>query len=790
MNCARFFLLFVATTLADVVVFSSQHKVRGNFGLLNNSCHPITPWLATTWVNNSGSVRLVNGSVVAPNWIDFIGRGVWSHLTAAQAIWFGDKFNCGNWSSTTQCGGGQTTFPNGMRLIAPCSSQHHLLCVGQYTPLTPPPTHLPTVAPTLLPTVYPSKSPSRVPTVFQITSFSLGIHSTCVLLSNNEVYCHGSTQNGAFYVAGDGETVEDPRYVFIPPSAKLFGGASLYISQLLDGTWIYWGAFSPDLTEPITPFEPKALPDTASAIVDVAISPNALTVLLDTGDVYSIGDNVNGLWFGNNISAPGVNVSAFQEAMVGPARSVHGGLSGVCALLLDDTVWCWGSGDYGERGDGSMGGASVLPTKVLNLTSRVISMCGSGLHRCALLDAGIIKCWGSNFQGEGGWVSPNSSSIAKHAYLFDPYVNKTVDLICGMGLTCLRLLNGSHVCSGNIEYSDENSLPQLTPGVFGRLEGLFDVHKGGINSACGFNSTRHMICLGSNTFGNLGRAVNGRSVYRPTMLPAVHSVCVTQTNLICALFRDTGRIACIDDTNVNGLMHSNVAPAAIRIFCLEDYVYLQLTDRTFVKYSPALDALVGDYITFIVDIKDVQHYQYGGELFFGVNGQWYSKFKSILPSFASLDHACFRGALFAKVGQTQFLRLNIGSTFYTLDRRIKKLACGNVNVAAWIYEDGEIEMVPTNPFTQSTDVADVAFSNDMVCALFINQRGVTCYRFNDGWVKLPSLPDPYYGRLSGGTSFMCAEGTQGEAWCFHDRLEVGPFVGGELRPLRMNFTQV
>lgn len=93
------------------------------------------------------------------------------------------------------------------------------------------------------------------------------------------------------------------------------------------------------------------------------------------------------------------------------AKAIAAGNFHTCALLDNNTVKCWGKANYGQlgygdstnsRGDvgGEMGNA--LPTVNLGSgrTARAISVAAD--NTCALLDNGLVKCWGYNFDGELG----------------------------------------------------------------------------------------------------------------------------------------------------------------------------------------------------------------------------------------------------------------------------------------------------------------------------------------------------------------------------------------------------
>ncbi len=76
-----------------------------------------------------------------------------------------------------------------------------------------------------------------------------------------------------------------------------------------------------------------------------------------------------------------------------------------CALLTDGTAWCWGQNRNGELGLGTTETQDVAarrePVEVTNL-SNVAELELGARHSCARLDDGTVWCWGSNDLGQLG----------------------------------------------------------------------------------------------------------------------------------------------------------------------------------------------------------------------------------------------------------------------------------------------------------------------------------------------------------------------------------------------------
>ena len=80
------------------------------------------------------------------------------------------------------------------------------------------------------------------------------------------------------------------------------------------------------------------------------------------------------------------------------AVDVSAGRSHTCAVLADETAFCWGLNQDGQLGDGTRT-AYFIPRKVFGMTSAVSISAGYS-HTCAVLSAGHAVCWGRNSDGQ------------------------------------------------------------------------------------------------------------------------------------------------------------------------------------------------------------------------------------------------------------------------------------------------------------------------------------------------------------------------------------------------------
>lgn len=102
------------------------------------------------------------------------------------------------------------------------------------------------------------------------------------------------------------------------------------------------------------------------------------------------------------------NLPVDVVGLSGTVRQFAVGASSSCALLINDTVWCWGADSNGALGNGAAGG-SPTPAQISGLLATSIG--GGDTHYCVSTTAGEAKCWGrgNNWQLGSGSVNNNGN---------------------------------------------------------------------------------------------------------------------------------------------------------------------------------------------------------------------------------------------------------------------------------------------------------------------------------------------------------------------------------------------
>jgi alpha-tubulin suppressor-like RCC1 family protein len=215
-----------------------------------------------------------------------------------------------------------------------------------------------------------------------------------------------------------------------------------------------------------------------------------------------------------------------------------------------------GNGDGGMAGVAGTAGASGTSGTVG--TGKFVAL--GGLHTCALLGSGNVRCWGGSDHGQLGYG--NYSQIGDDetpASVGDVDVGGTVtQLSAGQTSTCALLDNGKVRCwgwgdFGQLGYPGLNSIGEdETPASVGDVHvggNVIQISAGGTHT-CALLDTGKVRCWGVSTDGQLGYGnTNNVGIFVPPADAGDVDVGGTVTQIsagyehTCALL-DTGKVRC------------------------------------------------------------------------------------------------------------------------------------------------------------------------------------------------------------------------------------------------------
>ena len=253
-----------------------------------------------------------------------------------------------------------------------------------------------------------------------------------------------------------------------------------------------------------------------------------------TNNLWCWGRNLSGE-LGIGESAPG-HYKVLLPVPVGTAAdkyiSVAAGGFHTCAVKGDRSLWCWGDNRYGQVGLGlgaEYAAVAYVPKRIGSDTDWAKVIAGTN-HSCGLKTDGSLYCWGLNYRGQVGVVTPdrNRNGVVGDDNEYSPVSvsvsDKWVAVAAGEEHTCaIKNASGYPIyCWGR------NPFGQLGNGYAGSDEDEFEPRKvlgtnkwafvaAGGDHTCAINrDVRNLYCWGRDNFGQLG---NGHDVTEDMTAP-------------------------------------------------------------------------------------------------------------------------------------------------------------------------------------------------------------------------------------------------------------------------------
>jgi alpha-tubulin suppressor-like RCC1 family protein len=206
----------------------------------------------------------------------------------------------------------------------------------------------------------------------------------------------------------------------------------------------------------------------------------------------------------------GNNVGGCADPAAGPcnaASQVSAGGDHTCALMLNQTIVCWGDNTNGELGIGTFGGVAPSATQVEGLPGPALSVSAGQYDTCAVIAGQGLWCWGLGSSGELGNGGTSSSAFPVRVSFNDVGPQPVSVSVGGNSTECATLSDHSVWCwglNGNGQVGDgtttERDVPTLVSGISGTAPAA------GYSFACSADETVTIgvDCWGFNVEGQLG----------------------------------------------------------------------------------------------------------------------------------------------------------------------------------------------------------------------------------------------------------------------------------------------
>ncbi|HEU4349240.1 MAG TPA: hypothetical protein VFR35_15805 [Actinoplanes sp.] len=348
--------------------------------------------------------------------------------------------------------------------------------------------------------------PARVGTATW-SRVATGDAHTCGVQTDTTLWCWGYNADGRL---GIGSTTNhpSPRQVTTPAStgwASVTTGNGFTCATRTDATLYCFGlntsgelgngtTTSPQLTpaQVTTPSATGWASVSAGTAHACGLRADQSLYCWGDGDYYKLGQGTT------------TTDSSTPLAVAGSWSAVSAGADHTCAIKANGTLYCWGAGGSGRLGSNDTANVGS-PNKVGNANTWQ-SVSGGAAHTCGTRDDGTLWCWGNNGYGQVG-VNDTTS--------------RTTPVQVGTGTTWASLGRGSipnHSCAtkadGTLWCWGDPGVVRYTAQAVG-TDTTWRSTAVGDRFTCGVQSAGSLWCWGVNTHGQLGL---GDTAYRPAMV--------------------------------------------------------------------------------------------------------------------------------------------------------------------------------------------------------------------------------------------------------------------------------
>lgn len=235
------------------------------------------------------------------------------------------------------------------------------------------------------------------------TSISAGGDNTCAIKVNGQLVCWGRGDVGGL---GNGFNLN----LNLPVAVTLSGavtdvsvGVGHVCAIKIIAEVVCWGygvngqlgngTFTSSNIPVLVSLPGGATAISAGGLFTCAIKTNGQTVCWGENAYGQLGNGTSG-------GSPGTNIPSAVNISAG-AGNLSAGTFHACAITSAGNTLCWGNGGNGQLGRGSTTSANT-PVSVTVPSGSVAALALGAYHTCALKTNASIDCWGSGFYGQLG----------------------------------------------------------------------------------------------------------------------------------------------------------------------------------------------------------------------------------------------------------------------------------------------------------------------------------------------------------------------------------------------------
>lgn len=334
-----------------------------------------------------------------------------------------------------------------------------------------------------------------------LSSPTAGDSHTC-MIREQTVWCSGLNSSGQLGTGTRTRTIAFSPSRMTQATSTDAGGATSCAVRV-DATLWCWGLLP---TAQATP-EPTAPPTMTASLVPVqipllgvksaAVGGSHVCALLLDGTVWCWGSNSSGQLGNDSV----VSSAAPVMARIDSVESIDAGRFHSCAVKTDSTVWCWGSNLYHRLGQ-RRGSLRTTPAPVAGVKARAVAT-GEGFT-CAISTARAVQCWGRNNYGQIGRTA-GKSRITPHTTA----IRGARTLSAGTEFVCATTARSTWCWGRNRlgQLADGTNKYRSSPRLIAPVAdlGSLTAVAAGSSHACALGASGgSMWCWGDGTQGQLG----------------------------------------------------------------------------------------------------------------------------------------------------------------------------------------------------------------------------------------------------------------------------------------------
>jgi len=265
------------------------------------------------------------------------------------------------------------------------------------------------------------------------------------------------------------------------------------------GTLYCWGSL-PDGSKVSVP---QRVPGSAAgAFRHVSGGATAHCATRASGLVYCFGSNDRGELGQGDRTARGTPTLV---SLPGASEVVAGKFDAFCSRIADGRLECWGQNDEGQMGEGDSGMPkdALTPVRVESASDWLGVAAGQG-HVCGIRAPGALYCWGRNTDGELGQGAVSYVQVRTPTRVQDASDWTTV--VAGQNHTCGLRAPGRLFCFGSGADGQLGMSPRANTNVPTQVGDGTDWRSFDTDTfhGCGIRGSGTLWCWGRNAEGQLG----------------------------------------------------------------------------------------------------------------------------------------------------------------------------------------------------------------------------------------------------------------------------------------------